>query len=307
MASPNTYTTTDLVELIKILGHVPESNSTFTSARLLLLADLELETAIAAMLKKIDQGFFQTYVEYDQNVSGEYDLPSDAVASTLYVVQIRNGQAIWPVSRQEIAEQTTTTFPSGGNFSFALVANRLKMLPADFGGVLRLTYERRCSKLVLPSACARVSAINSDVITVESVPTGWVVGSTVDLQRATPHFDVLDTLEVTDITGLDITLDSAPTELAVGDYLCLENQTCIPQIPVEFHKLLAQRVVCKIYELQGYFEKLKAAQGARDEMVTALLSVITPRTQAAPTVINPGWGGRKPGGAWGRFNPPASP
>jgi hypothetical protein len=141
---------------------------------------------------------------------------------------------------------------------------------------------------------------------VTSVPTGWVNGDSVDLQAAQPQFDLLGTCDITDITGTDITLDGDIGTLAAGDYLCLEGQTCVPQIPVEFHQLLAQRVVCKIYELQGYLDKMKAAQAKLKEMEDALTALITPRTQAAPKVINPSWGGRKPGNAWARFNPPAS-
>ena len=302
----NSYTTSDLISLIKLLAHVPQGNLTFTPANLLTLADLELRTSIAKQLKEADEGYFQTILEYNQDDSGEYRIPGSAIAATAYSIQIRNGQALWPVSRQEVAEMTTTTFPSTGNWTYFIRGNTLVMLPAQFSGVLRITYERRPSKLVPLTSCGLISAINGQVITVGSVPSGWVVGDSIDLQAAQPQFDILGNCEITDITGTDITLDGDLGDLAVGDYLCLEDQTCVPQVPVEFHQLLAQRVVCKIYELQGYLDKMKAAQAKLKEMEDALTALITPRTQAAPKVINPSWGGRKPGNAWARFNPPAS-
>lgn len=303
--SVNTYTTSDLISLIKLLGHVPQSNSTFTVANLLTLADLELRTAIAKQLKESNEGYFQTILEYDQNSTGEYRIPSAAIVAGLYSVQIRNGQALWPVSRQEVAEMTTTTFPSGGNYSYFIRGNTLFMLPIEFGGVLRFTYERRLSKLVPTTSCAQVSSIAGQVVTVTSVPSAWVVGDSIDLQAAQPQFDVLGTMEITNISGTDITLDGDLTDLAEGDYLCLEGQSCIPQVPVEFQQLLAQRVVCKIYELQGYFDKMKAAEAKLEQMTNDLTALITPRTQSVPKVINPSWGGRKPGNSWGKFNPPA--
>ena len=302
----NSYTTSDLISLIKLLAHVPQGNLTFTPANILTLADLELRTSIAKQLKEADEGYFQTILEYNQDDSGEYRIPGSAIAATAYSIQIRNGQALWPVSRQEVAEMTTTTFPSTGNWTYFIRGNTLVMLPAQFSGVLRITYERRPSKLVPLTSCGLISAINGQVITVGSVPSGWVVGDSIDLQAAQPQFDILGNCEITDITGTDITLDGDLGDLAVGDYLCLEDQTCVPQVPVEFHQLLAQRVVCKIYELQGYLDKMKAAQAKLKEMEDALTALITPRTQAAPKVINPSWGGRKPGNAWARFNPPAS-
>lgn len=200
---------------------------------------------------------------------------------------------------------TTTTFPSTGNWTFYIRGNTFVVLPAQFEGVLRVTYERRPSKLVTTSSCAQVTAINGQVVSVSSVPSSWVNGDTVDLQQAQPQFDYLGTRDITDITLLDITLSGDLTDLVVGDYLCPEGQSCVPQVAVEFHMLLAQRVVCKIYELQGYLDKLKASQMKLKEMEDDLTALITPRTQSAPKVINPSWGGRAPGNNWARFNPPA--
>lgn len=305
MAVQNTNTTSDLVSLIKILGHVPQSNATFTPANLLTLADSELRTAIAKMLKVADEGYFQTIVENNYVSSGIYSMPSAAVASAAYVIQIRNGVAIWPVSRQDVAEMTTTNGPSGGNWSFFIRNNKLHLLPAEFSGVLRITYERRPSKLVPVSSCAQVSSIAGQVITVASVPSGWIVGYTLDLQSAQPPFDVLSTCTITNISGTAITLSGTVTDLAVSDFLCLEEQTCVPQIPIELQQLLAQLVVCRIYELQGYLDKLKVAKDKANEMKADLTAIITPRVQSTPKVINPAWGGRQIGNRRGRFIPPA--
>ncbi len=305
MGSPNTYTTTDFIDLVLTLGHVPQSNSTFTAAKILLLADFEAMTGISKQLKEADEGYFQTILEYDQNDTGIYNIPSASIASTAYILQVRNGPAIWPISRQEVSEMTSTEFPSVGNYSYYMQGNKAHVLPIQFGGVLRVVFERRLSKLVLASACAKVTAINGQVVSVSSVPSAWLVGSTIDLQAAQPQFDYLGLCEITNINALDITLDGDLTDLIVGDYLCLEGQTCVPQMPVEFQQLLAQRVVCKIYELQGYLDKLAAAKKVLMEMESNLTALITPRTAAAPKVINPSWGGRRPGNSWARFNPPA--
>lgn len=304
--SANTYTTSDLLTLIKLLGHVPQSNSTFTASNLLTLADFELQTSVAAMLKQANEGYWQAVVEYDQDASGRYPMPGDAVASAIYVLQVRNGQAIWPVSRQQVSEMTTTTFPSVGNWSYYIQNNTFVLLPVDFDGLLRVTYERRPSKLVPVTSCATVSSIVGQVVTVSSLPTGWVNGNVLDLQACQPQFDTLGVCEISNIAGTDLTLVGDLGDLAIGDFLCLQGQSCVPQIPIEFHQLLAQRVVCKIYELQGYLDKMKAAKAVLAEMERALIALITPRTQAAPKVVNPSWGGRRPGNNWARFNPPAS-
>jgi hypothetical protein len=303
--SVNTYTTTDLVSLIQLMGNVPISNTTFSNTSLLSLADIEIQTAIMKQLKATDEGYFQTNIEYTMNASGFYPIPSDSTASTVYALQIRNGQAIWPLTRQEVQEMTTTTFPSTGNWSYQMQSNTFQVLPNTFSGVLRVVYERRPSNLVAVTSCAQVSSIVGQVITVGSLPSAWVVGTVLDLQMAQPHFDVLSTVTITAINGVNVTVSGDVSDLSVGDFLCYQGQTCVPQIPVEFRPLLAQRVVCKIYERQGYLDKLKAAKTVLKEMEDALTAIVTPRNESSPKVIAPSWGGRKPGNSWGRFNPPA--
>ncbi len=249
--SVNTYTTSDLITLIKLLGHVPQSNATFTSTNLLTLSDLAMRTSIAAQLKQANEGYWQTFEEFDQNDDGIYGIPSGALASGTYSIQIRNGQAIWPVSHQQISEMTTTTYPSVGNYAYTIEGNTITVLPAQFSGVLRITYERRPSKLVATTACAQVSAINGQIVTVNSLPSGWVVGDDIDLQASQPQFDIVGAGVISNISSLDVTMTGDLTELAVDDFLCLADQSCIPQIPVEFHPLLAQAVVCQ--KSQGWF------------------------------------------------------
>lgn len=301
----NSYTTSDLVSLINLIGHIPTSNVTFTPTKLLTLSDFELRTAIAKQLKRAAEGYFEAVVEYTQNDTGLYPVPSDAVASTTCIIQVRNGQAIWPVSRQEESELTTTTFPSVGNYSCFIRDNTINVLPIQFAGVLRVTYQRRFSKLTLVSNCALISAIVGQVITIAALPSGWAANDVVDQQAAQPQFDTYGPATIASISTLDLTMTGDISDLVAGDYLCPPGMTCVPQCPIEFQQLLAQRVVCKVYELQGYLDKLKMAKAVLKEMEDTLTAIITPRVQTSPKVVNPSWGGRRPGNSWSRFNPPA--
>lgn len=112
--------------------------------------------------------------------------------------------------------------------------------------------------------------------------------------------------EITDITGVDIALDAVVTSVAVGDWIALHNQTPIPQIPVEFRPLLEQRVVSKIYELQGALDKKSASDKALKDLEDATFSLITPRVQSQTKIINPVNGGFLSGNANRMTNFPAS-
>lgn len=88
-----------------------------------------------------------------------------------------------------------------------------------------------------------------------------------------------------------MTLENAVSGLSVGDWLALEGQTPIPQIPVEFRPLLEQRVVVKLYELQGFLEKMKIAQKKLEELERSTFTLITPRVKSSTKVIHPVNGG----------------
>src|SRR5690606_8653031 len=82
---------------------------------------------------------------------------------------------------------------------------------------------------------------------------------------------------ITGISGTTIEFSSLPDELAVGDYVCLAGESPVPQIPVEFHALLAQEVVVKVLEALG-----KSTKDAKDDLKTLkenLPNLITPRVQ----------------------------
>ena len=146
--------------------------------------------------------------------------------------------------------------------------------------------------MVITSAAAQITAINSNVYTVSSFPSTMLVGTSCDFCGDQPPFNLLaEAQAITNISGTDLTFTAAITGVAVGDWIALNGQTPVPQIPVEYRLLLAQRVVCKIYELQGYLQKLQAAQMKLKEYEDATITLITPRIKSQTKIINPINGG----------------
>lgn len=287
----NTYTTSDLIDDILLLGHVPTGNNTFTSTKLLRLATLELQTPIMKQILATRGGYYLTYEDLDAADDGLYLIPAGAVAGALANVELVQNTSIIPVNVIEESEQFSTTSPTSTSYGYFFKGNYVQILPTPSIGVARFWFLKRTSDLILTSSAAQVTAVNGAVITVATVPSTLTVGDTVDALGDQPPFNILGGGEITDITGTDITLDGAVDDLAVGDWLALEGQTPVPQIPVEYRILLAQRVVVKIYELQGYLEKMKAAQEKLMEYEKDTLSLVTPRVQSQTKVISPVNGG----------------
>lgn len=287
----NTYTTNDLINDILLLGHVPLGNNTFTPASVLRLATLELQTPVTKQILSTRGGYYLTYQDYTLASDGLYVIPNDAVAGALANVELIQGPTIVPVNIIEESEQFSTISPTSTSYGCFLKGNFVQILPTPNVGNPRLWYLKRTSSLVLTTAASQVTAVNGAVISVSTIPSTIIVGSILDACGDQPPFNILGTQTVLTIVGTDITLSAPVTNLAIGDWLALSGQTPVPQIPVEFRLILAQRVVCKVYELQGYLDKMKAAEAKLKEYEADTFNLITPRIKSQTKVIMPINGG----------------
>lgn len=285
--SANTYTTDDLVDDILLLGHVPIANATFTTSKLLRIATLELQTNITKQILSTRGGYYMTYLDYDLASDGLYSIPSDAIGGALANVELVQGPTIVPVNQIEESEQFSTIAPTSTSYGFFMKGNYVQILPTPNIGTPRLWFFKRTSNLIATSEAAQITAINGAVYTVSSVPSTMVADTDVDICADQPPFNLAsDDVTITDVTGSNITLSESSSTAVVGDWISLHNQTPVPQIPVEFQIILAQRVVCKIYELQGYLPKLEEARKILKEYEESTFALLTPRVQSQTKIVN---------------------
>jgi hypothetical protein len=293
----NTWTSADLINDILLLGHVPTGNNTFTPAKILRLATLELQTPVMKQILSTRGGYYLAYADQTVTADGLYPIPSDAIAGSLVNIELISGQTIIQCNLVDESEQMSTDSPTSTSYSVFMKGNFIQILPMPTFGTVRVWYSKRTSDLILTSAASKINAINAAVVTVSSIPSTITNGMTVDACGDQPPFNILGTRTITNITGTDITLDTAVDDLAVGDWLALEGQTPIPQIPVEYRVILAQRVVCKIYELQGYDSKMKLATMKLQEYEKDIMNLVTPRVKSQTKTINAIQGGFLSGAA----------
>jgi hypothetical protein len=287
----NSYTTADLVNNIKLIGHVPTGNNTFTESNLITLANRELQTALMKQILSTRGGYYLTYQDYAAAQDGLYVIPGGAIAGALANVELIQEPTIIPVNLIEESEQFSTLSPTSTSYGFFMRGNYVQILPTPSIGICRLWYFRRPSQLIPTSQACQVTAVNGAVISVASIPTTIVTGNSVEVQGDQPPFNILGARTITNITGTDITLDTAVDNVAIGDWIALSDQTPIPQIPVEFRPLLEQRVVSMIYFLQGYMDKMAASQKKLEELEGDTFSLITPRVKSQTKIISPVNGG----------------
>lgn len=277
-----TFTTDDLIAAIKRVAHVPEAQETLDSSDFLALADMAMRTHISPKIAGVREGYWTTYKDYELTNSlgpQEFAIPGLALGSALVEVKLLVSENYLPVDRIEINELIASTFTPRPNYGYYVEDNLLKFLPnGGVNGTLRVWYNRMPSQLDSVLDCAQITAITDNEVSVGTVPDTFTTDSELDIVSQTPGFNVsLKDTAPTSIVGTELTFPSLPAQVKVGDYICLSGHSCVVQCPIEWKEVLVQSTVCKIYESQGYLEKLKAAKASLEEIEKNVLSLISPR------------------------------
>lgn len=282
-----TFTTTNLVDGIKRTAHVPVGNNTFTFEQFLQIADIEMRTGIAPKIASARENYWLTTARFPiDSTSNKYRIPSKALGGAIVDVKIDGGDVYTHLLRMEVGSLYSSQFNSAPAYSYYLEDGCIQLLPADIGGELVMWYYRIPSQLVATSACGQITSIVGNDVTVAALPSTFVGGAQLDIVGQTPGFYVLLKDEVpVSVVGNTITFAAVPSDVAVGDWVCLAGQSCVVQCPLEWVGVLEQRCAVKIYEIQGYEGKRRAAKDSLDEMEKAALSLVSPRTIENPKVI----------------------
>lgn len=297
-----TFTTTDFVTSVKAVSHFPEGNSTFQPVDILRLGTMQLRTFIAPKVASVRENYWLTRKAYPITANAEYTVPSFSIGNGLVDVKCLTSTTYIPLDRIEISQLISTQFSPRGTYGFYIEDNLVKLLPnTGLSGDLVLFYYRIPSQLVPTTSCAQIEEINGTDLTVASLPTTatFSVSAELDISSQEPGFNVIvkDTLP-TGIVGNVISFAELPNRIRVGDWISLSGQSCVVQAPIEWVEVLVQSTVCKIYEIQGYLSKLKAAQIILAEMEKGTTNVISPRLTEKSKIIQGGGSLNSPIGNW---------
>ena len=297
------FTTTGLLASLKRRGMLPSSDQTLATADFLAIATEEMQTYVWDVLTGVREEYAVT--DYDLTLTSgtsTYALPPRASGGALRNVLLANGAGNYvPVLRlsPEHSQDFATTGPVGGYY---FKDDSVVLVPTpSVGNTLRLQYFRRANKLVTVAECAVITSINAGrtvITTTATVPATMTSGVVLDIVDQTPAFRTLgmDLATTGTVSGTTITLSVAlPALVAAGDYVCLAGESPIPQIPVELHPLLAQRVVVKSLEALGD-QKMQVADTICERMRKTAISLLSPRSQGSTRYLinrnGPGFGRR---------------
>jgi len=119
--------------------------------------------------------------------------------------------------------------------------------------------------------------VDANNFTIENGGVGISVGDNFD---TTATFSIVENV----LSAGSVTI---PKKLNIDDAISLSEETSIPQIPIELHPMLAQRVVMRCLESLGDAPGLQAAAAKLADMEAKTGSLIDNRVESAPLKVVP--------------------
>lgn len=198
------YTTTGLVNAIKLRAMSPDSQSLLTPSRILSIAnDVQYAMVVPWMMSQ-RQDFFKTFVDIPINPSTQvYQLPKNTVGEKIVAIfygkdSSQPGQIDWDACAQiDIGDSYDKDFRTRRPFSYFISSDTFTVWPApqDPSKFFRVWYYRRPNFLVTVEECGRIDSINTGTNTVAAplAPSSWNASTELDFVQGRPHFSLLGT------------------------------------------------------------------------------------------------------------------
>lgn len=287
------YSTTALLNSIKVRANIPTDQGTFSDTDLLTLASEELQLGIVPFVLKARSQYF-VREEEQALVAGKtkYRIPARALGGKIESIMAKTDAGEYLRIPQIQRNELPFVSRNSEDVAFYVEGSNIVFSAEPEGWTLVWSYYFRPGDLVATTAAAQITAINTGTgeVTVGSVPSTWTTATELDFIKGTPGFEHL-TVDVkpTNIAGTVLTFAVLPSDLEVGDWLAVAEKSPIAQVPFELHPMLAQRTAIKVLEAQGDWEAMERAQRKLMEMEDKGISLISPRSDQNPKKVNNRW------------------
>jgi hypothetical protein len=278
----------ELCNYIRELGSLPDGR--FSDAELLQFADQET-LMITRDIISVRQDFLveQVPVSLASSTDG-VRIPPRAIGGKVrdIVVQDAPGNSTTPgnyvaIPRIDMSDRYANPvgyYYTGNNIMFWNVVPAM----SSQGAQVLLNYYARPGQLILTGSALRVTSVD----TVNGAVTGSGASMSgvlsLDVTKGTTGFESA-LYNKTTYVPVGFTVGNMGTDVAsveVGDWVSPSGYSPVPQLPIDFHQILAQRVIVKCLESIGDNEGFQRAQSKATEMQNAALSLIAERDDGNP-------------------------
>lgn len=309
------FNTTELVTTVKDRGLIPTTQALFDTAAFLRACTQEMWGEILCDLMRVRNQYL-IGVE-DQALVGNrsnYRMPNRAVGGKLEHVAILSGgkerqlDQITPQELQYLTAQSTAS-DVGDPVKFYVENHEVVLWPTPgstaSGLSLRQKYAMRPNKLIPVTEAFQVastSVVGSDTRLVGgTVPATFAIGTKCDVIAGKPGFQTLAmNITATDyITGAGGYVAFATSDIPTGskaittpsiDWVCLAEESPVPQIPVELHAVLAVFGLAAHLEAMGDFQAADRARKIGLTRQEKALVLLNPRVNGqVKKAVNRNW------------------
>lgn len=292
-------TSAKLIKSVRQRAMIPTDTSVYKDEDILDILNEELDAGLMSTLLVLHEEYLVNYVDVDFDPStNRYVIPYRASGNKLREVSLVNSSGshyeLSRISLDQLSDYKNGTMSSDRNVFY--VENNYVVLANSHltGEKVRMYYYLRPNCLVLEKFVGNIADINrtTGVITLSNFPVAFALLGEMDfVAKRTPNkiYSYDKTPLSVDVNTKTITfdLDDIPSELMVGDYLCIKEQTPVPNIPTEMHPLLAQRAAVFILEALGDTEGLTNAKAKLKQMEDSINNLIDDRVEGAPQKVMP--------------------
>lgn len=293
----------DIIESVKDRSFAPISQSTFEDASILRILNEEQKLKIVADLRRAREDFLN-YRKSVSIIGGKalYAIPNRAIGNTIKALfYVDNSGNERPLTKKDVSDIYSFSSFTGEPEHFYFEGDQIGLLPvpANSTGTLLFVYPRKPNELILTESCAKITAVSSlagtTTFTVNTdLTASLVIGDTVDfLNGRSPFLLWADTVTITNITTATIAVATTGVDdvdgsvfPSSGDYICPSGYSNIPQMPEEYHPILAQMGAVRMLAGLGDLNKWQAAKAELAEDRKEALELIKNRAEAAPNKIS---------------------
>lgn len=293
-------TSDDLIKSVKRRSATPENQVTFTDEDFLAFADEETSLGLVPSIISSQEDYF-LYTEKIACQANQirYPIPYRAIGNKLREVAfIDNNGNTYEMTRIGVGDlpfYNSSAYYSKA-YAYYIENNDVVLVPFDLtlpnGVFLSMSYYMRPNSLVLLDKVAPITSIDrtTGIIQVSNLPADYNINQKYDLVKTkspnkTILYDIVPLAINSTSKTVTLALIDIPSNLAVGDHLCMAEQCAIPQVPSDLHVVLAHRVAARCLEAMGDLEGLQAANQKLAEMEVKTQTLIDNRVDDSPKKV----------------------
>jgi hypothetical protein len=305
--SKRKYTNVDLVKSAKLRAMIPENQLALSDEDILVLASEKLNSELLPNIMSAREEYYIYVEEFDKSSDNKYEIPYRAAGSKLRTIFVLDGSStLIPCTEISVDEVPYLTSYYGEQYNrpqFYIQNSQIIFLNDSIVrysiNKIQMHYYLQPSELVLPERCLTVKTIdrNSGRIDVleRQIPQHFQSSEEIDfiafdgsnkiLSMDIPLVSVSSNTPVTSQKFITLDPSNIPTNLKVGDYIALAEESPVPQLPNDLRPVLVQNTICCILEAQGDLDNLEVARQTLGVMNKKMFNLIQDRSEGTPKKV----------------------